>query len=276
MASERPPEGKDAGEWQVATDPGGSARPARDVSSIGHALCCPRWTWKGKSAPPRPAPSIMCARECGSGSAPARPRAISSICLASACAPASRVVGGSDLGGNREAGRRARHSAHHAGRNPRARPDDRRRRRDRARPEPDQGRRRSLLREKIVASASAAMVVIADAVEMGPGARPLSAAGRGGAVRLCGDACARSRPKPRMPAPRSRAAAQRTKDGHAFVTDSGHLDPRCRARADCRAGASWPSGSPQSPAWSSTACSLASPKRLSLPGPDGVRTVERP
>ena len=41
----------------------------------------------------------------------------------------------------------------------------------------------ALLREKIVAAASARMIVIADAEQMGRRARPLSAADRGGAVR---------------------------------------------------------------------------------------------
>ena len=57
----------------------------------------------------------------------------------------------------------------------------------------------ALLREKIVASASARMIVIADELEMGRDARRISAADRGGAVRARGDASARS--KPRRPPP---------------------------------------------------------------------------
>ena len=61
----------------------------------------------------------------------------------------------------------------------------------------------ALLREKIVATASDRMIVIADEFQMGRNARPLSVTGGGHSVRAGGDAarhCARPLPKAASPA----------------------------------------------------------------------------
>ena len=87
----------------------------------------------------------------------------------------------------------------------------------------------ALLREKIVASASAKMIVIADQSKC-PGARPFSAADRDHPVRARRPAV-RSRRRPPPRAVRGRRCRRPGKDGHPFVTDGGHwlLDARCSA-----------------------------------------------
>ena len=79
----------------------------------------------------------------------------------------------------------------------------------------------ALLREKIVAAASARMIVIADRSKWVAQARPLSAAGRGRALRPGGDPAGDRQGD--CGAPESGPLTLRkTADGHAFVTDGGH------------------------------------------------------
>ena len=80
----------------------------------------------------------------------------------------------------------------------------------------------ALLREKIVAAASARMIVIADESKLVAGARPLSAADRGQPFRPA------RRPNSPSPAPRPNSALSgpltlRVTNGQPFVTDGGHF-----------------------------------------------------
>ena len=80
----------------------------------------------------------------------------------------------------------------------------------------------ALLREKIVAAASARMIVIADESKWVADARPLSAADRGRAVRAWrrpGGPIETAIAGVRLPGP---LTLRQGKDGHAFVTDGGH------------------------------------------------------
>ena len=80
----------------------------------------------------------------------------------------------------------------------------------------------ALLREKIVASASAQMIVIADEFEMGIDARPFPAADRNRALRRCRDRAARSKLQMQKPAVRDRWGCGRQRTVQTFVTDGGH------------------------------------------------------
>ncbi len=143
---------------------------------------------KPRNARPPRAPSNLCAPACGLGSAPVRPRNISSNSSAKACAPVSTS--------SRYRRRNAtRADAERLG-IPLTTLDET--------PELDltvdgadeigpdlsliKGGGGALLREKIVAAASARMIVIADEFQMGRYSRPFSAADRGRPVRPAGDA----------------------------------------------------------------------------------------
>jgi ribose 5-phosphate isomerase A len=132
----------------------------------------------------------------------------------------------------------------------------------------------ALLREKIVASASAAMLVIADQSKWVPvlGRFPLPievvSFGLAATCRAVEAAASRSG----APGP---ARLRRTKDGHAFVTDGGHFildaaleriaDPALLAR--CLADI---------PGVVEHGLFIGLAKTAIIAGPDGVRTVERP
>ena len=107
---------------------------------------------------------------------------------------------GADLGGDPRAGRAVRHQAHDAGRDARARSDHRRRGRDRARPRLDQGRRRGAAARKDRGGGFGPDGGDRRQLEMGRGARTLSLADRGRAVRPRRDRSARSRPRSPQPA----------------------------------------------------------------------------
>src|SRR5262245_10568976 len=143
------------------------------------------------------------------------------------------------LGGNAPAGRGPGHSARHARRNARARPHGRRRRRDRSRPEPDQGRRRGPVARKDRGLRLRQPGGDRRSLEVGVGARPVSASHRSGAVRA-----GRHAPRRRGGGRRRRGARQgaaapdqgRPRFRHRW----GPLDTRRRARADRRAGVTRP------------------------------------
>jgi ribose 5-phosphate isomerase A len=132
----------------------------------------------------------------------------------------------------------------------------------------------ALLREKIVASASAAMVVIADQSKwvpvLGRFPLPIEVVPFGlAATRRAVDAAAS---RSGAPGP---VRLRQTKDGHAFVTDGGHFildaaleriaDPALLARrlADI-------------PGVVEHGLFIGLAKTAIIAGPDGVRTVERP
>ena len=132
----------------------------------------------------------------------------------------------------------------------------------------------ALLREKIVAAASARHDRDRRRIEMGARARPVSAAGRGRAVRAGGDP-----PRGRSSGGRGRlrrtgAAAPRRRTAMLLsrMAGTGFSTPRLSG-FPIRNG--WPSGSPPSRAWSSTDCSSGLHRRSFSPDPTGVRVVER-
>ena len=132
----------------------------------------------------------------------------------------------------------------------------------------------ALLREKIVASASAAMIVIADESKwvpvLGRFALPVEIVPFGMAVtrRAVEKAAGLSRDSDRL-------TLRRGKDGHAFVTDGGHfiLDAALERIPD-----------PQSLGVRLTSIAgvvehglfIGLAKAAILAGPDGIRVVERP
>jgi ribose 5-phosphate isomerase A len=132
----------------------------------------------------------------------------------------------------------------------------------------------ALLREKIVASASAAMIVIADESKwvpvLGRFALPVEIVPFGMAVtrRAVEKAAGLSRDSDRL-------TLRRGKDGHAFVTDGGHfiLDAALERIPD-----------PQSLGVRLTSITgvvehglfIGLAKAAILAGPDGIRVVERP
>jgi ribose 5-phosphate isomerase A len=132
----------------------------------------------------------------------------------------------------------------------------------------------ALLREKIVASASAAMLVIADQSKWVPvlgrfplpiEVAPFGLAATQRAIEAAASRCG-------APGP---AVLRRTKDGHAFVTDGGHFildaslariaDPALLARrlADI-------------PGVVEHGLFIGLAQTAIIAGPDGVRSVERP
>jgi ribose 5-phosphate isomerase A len=132
----------------------------------------------------------------------------------------------------------------------------------------------ALLREKIVASASAAMIVIADQSKwvqnLGRFALPVEIAPFGAtATRRAVEAAAAGAGCP-GPAP-----VRKAKDGHAFVTDGGHwlLDAQLQRIAD-----------PQALAARLAAVAgvmehglfIGLARAAIVAGPDGVRLIERP
>ena len=176
------------------------------------------------------------------------------------------VVGVADLGGDARRRRAPGRAAHHARRDARARPDRRRRRRDRARPEPDQGRRRRAAAREDRGGGLGPHGGDRRREQMGPGARPLSVADRGGAVRPGRDAAGgRGRRRRRRLSRAGPAAAGQERP--RFRHGQRSLDTRCRARPDRRSQHRWPTGCRPFPAWSSTVCSSGWRKPLFWPGP---------
>ena len=132
----------------------------------------------------------------------------------------------------------------------------------------------ALLREKIVAAASARMIVIADESKWVPvlGRFPLPVEvvpfGLGGDPPRGRGGLRRRRLR------RRRRLLRRTKDGHAFVTDGGHwiLDAALQRIADPKALAA---GCRAIPGWSSTDLFIGLATAAVLAGGEGVRVVER-
>ncbi len=132
----------------------------------------------------------------------------------------------------------------------------------------------ALLREKIVASASAKMIVIADASKWVPvlgrfplpvEIAPFGAAATCRAVEAAAAAIG-------CPGP---ALLRKGKDGHAFVTDGGHwlLDAQLQRIADPRALAA---GLSAVPGVMEHGLFIGIARTAILAGPDGVRVIERP
>src|ERR1051325_2648136 len=130
----------------------------------------------------------------------------------------------------------------------------------------------ALLREKIVAAASARMIVIADqsklVAALGRFPLPIEVVpfGFAAAQRTIGHALA---------APASRLRLRKDRDGHAFVTDSGHWivdasldridDPQALADALAKV-----------PGVMEHGLFIGLATMAIVAGPDGVRTIERP
>ena len=208
--------------------------------------------------------STGCGRACGSASAPARPPSISSSCWASGCAAASTW----------SACRRRRRRAPMPQRLgvPLTTLDET--------PELDltvdgadeiapdlsliKGGGGALLREKIVAAASARMIVIADESKWVPvlGRFPLPIE-----VVPFGLAATRRAVEAAAAAGMSRAGRAAARQGRPrFRHGWRPLDSGCRARPDRRCRRRSPAGSAPSRAWSSTACSSGSRKPPFSPG----------
>ncbi len=85
----------------------------------------------------------------------------------------------------------------------------------------------ALLREKIVATASDRMVVIADDSKLVRDARRVPAARRGGALRAAGHDAADRGASPPRPGARARSRSGRDKGDAPFVTDQGNLILDC-------------------------------------------------
>ncbi len=131
----------------------------------------------------------------------------------------------------------------------------------------------ALLREKIVASASARMIVIADASKwvsaLGRFPLPVEVVPFGlAATRRAVEAAAAAAG---CPGP---ALLRRAKDGHAFVTDSGHwiLDAALERITDPKALAE---GLSAVPGVVEHGLFIGLARVVVLGGPDGVRVVER-
>jgi len=132
----------------------------------------------------------------------------------------------------------------------------------------------ALLREKIVAAASARMVVIADeskwVATLGRYPLPVEVATFGvAATRRAVEAAAASAGCP------GQAQLRRGKDGHAFVTDSGHwiLDARLNRIDDARMLAERLSSIP---GVVEHGLFIGMAQAAILAGPAGIRVVERP
>jgi ribose 5-phosphate isomerase A len=132
----------------------------------------------------------------------------------------------------------------------------------------------ALLREKIVASASAAMIVIADQSKwvqnLGRFALPVEIAPFGAtATRRAVEAAAAGAGCP-GPAP-----VRKAKDGHAFVTDGGHwlLDAQLQRIADPQALAA---GLAAVAGVMEHGLFIGLARAAIVAGPDGVRLIERP
>ena len=132
----------------------------------------------------------------------------------------------------------------------------------------------ALLREKIVASASAEMVVIADQSKwvpvLGRFPLPVEIAPFGAtATRRAVEAAAAAADVPGRP------CCVRRKDGHAFVTDGGHwlLDAQLQHIADPLALADRLAAVP---GVMEHGLFIGLARTAILAGPDGVRLVERP
>jgi ribose 5-phosphate isomerase A len=132
----------------------------------------------------------------------------------------------------------------------------------------------ALLREKIVAAASAEMIVIADATKwvpvLGRFPLPIEIAPFGAAVTRRAVEAAAAEAGNAGPAP-----LRLDRNGHAFVTDGGHwlLDARLRQIADPRALASKLSAVP---GVMEHGLFIGIARAAIVAGPDGVRVVERP
>ena len=109
---------------------------------------------------------------------------------------------------------------------------------------------------------------------MGGRARPLSAAGRGGAVRLAATLRAVERAIARRSSSPASLTLRRGKDGHAFVTDGGHWifdaalgridDPSAVAHALAAI-----------PGVMEHGLFIGLAQMAIIAGPDGIRMVER-
>jgi ribose 5-phosphate isomerase A len=130
----------------------------------------------------------------------------------------------------------------------------------------------ALLREKIVASASAAMVVIADASKWVPALGrfplPIEVVPFGFAATLRAIEA-----ETRIPA--GPALRQRMKDGHAFVTDGGHFIVDA-ALERIAAPAELAERLNAIPGVVEHGLFIGLAQTAIIAGPDGVRTVERP
>ena len=132
----------------------------------------------------------------------------------------------------------------------------------------------ALLREKIVATASARMVVIADESKwvsvLGRFPLPVEIAPFGATVTQRMVKAAVSGEGDAVPAP-----LRRDQNGHAFVTDGGHwlLDAHLRRIADPRALASKLSAIP---GVMGHGLFIGLAQAAIVAGPDGVRLIERP
>ena len=227
-----------------------------------------------KNAPPPPARSTSCARACGLGSAPARPRSISSICSASACARAS-------TSSRCRPRRRPARDAERCG-IPLTTLDET--------PELDltvdgadeiapdltliKGGGGALLREKIVAAASARMIVIADETKWVPtlGRFPLpievAPFGAGATQRAVEAAIA----APARPAATLLRQGQRRP---CFRHGWRPLDPRRRARPDRGSAGGWRMRLRAVPGVMEHGLFIGLAQTAMIGGPDGVRVVER-
>ena len=232
------------------------------------------WTLKRRNVKPRPSRSNGCGRACGSASAPARPPSISSSCWPSACAAAS--TSSACRPRRRRAPTRERLGV------PLTTLDET--------PELDmtvdgadeigpdltliKGGGGALLREKIVAAASARMVVIADESKWVADARPLSAAGRGHAVRAGGDP-ARDRGRGRrgrLPGPDRAAAGQ---GRPCFRHGRRALDTRCLAASASPMPESLAGRLSAIPGVVEHGLFIGLAQAVILAGPAGARVVER-
>ncbi len=133
----------------------------------------------------------------------------------------------------------------------------------------------ALLREKIVAAASAKMIVIADEIEMGldcSAASRCRSKSRRSALR---QRTVRSRAASPTWAVPGRPLVRKAQDGHAFVTDGGHwlLDAQLLRIADPQALAARLCAVP---GVMEHGLFIGLARTAILAGPDGVRLVERP
>ena len=131
---------------------------------------------------------------------------------------------------------RARHCADHARRDAGARSDDRRRRRDRAGPDTDQGRRRRFAAREDRGHRFGPDDRDRRRIQIRCGAWAASRCPSRSRRSARPRPIARSRPPSRRPAAPGRPCCAKRKDGQAFVTDSGHwiLDAQLQRIPDPR------------------------------------------
>ncbi len=220
------------------------------------------------SAPPRRARSTTSSRACGSGLGTGFDGAPFRRTPGSAGARRARHRGRADLGGDPRRCRAPRRTAVDARGDPRARSDRRRRRRDRPRPHRHQRRRRGAAAGEDRGGGLGPHDRHCRRHQVGAGARPLSAADRGGAVRPCGDPPQHrgGRSRRRLSGSPGPAARQ---GGPSFRHRWRALHSRRFAREHPRTRVRSRRVLPPSPAWSSMGCSSAWCGSRSLPAPTG-------